>query len=494
MTSMRRLIAVFALSLTACSGAIGGADERDPEGAPREPVERFDPVDPIDPGAETGPEGPDDAAIDGATSDAGGRESAVDAAPEPPPVAWKGNPAPNAVPVRLYVVIYDPIIESRSGKRLHEVMGWQDPDVLTAGLVRDFAMVSHGTARYQIVGRVQRDEWPIHTNGRRYTDELFLAETAKKTWTLGPGDYAAIVRDNKLAEKVNAGEVDEVFLWGFPGAGWFESVMVGNGAFWINGTPVPGFDTKPFAMMGLNYERGYAEAAESYGHRVESILKRVYGGWAAAEDHDWNRFTLLDRDLAGRGGVGNAHNAFNAEPGTDYNRTSTRALSTSADDWYAFPAMTGKRTTQSCNAWGCSSYGYLKWWYSHMPHAAGFKNGVLNNWWRYILDVSEYKTRFRFPTAGADVTPPKVTLGLASGAVLSGTAARVPAAASDDRVVFRVEYFVDGAFVGADAIAPYVFFLDTTKLSNGTHEIGVQAFDASGNVSSGVKKTVLVRN
>jgi hypothetical protein len=69
-------------------------------------------------------------------------------------------------------------------------------------------------------------------------------------------------------------------------------------------------------------------------------------------------------------------------------------VSTSADDWYNFPNMTGARTTKNCSAWGCcpvtcdSAYQYLKWWYDHMPHVTGAKSGVLNNWWYYILDPS----------------------------------------------------------------------------------------------------------
>ena len=129
--------------------------------------------------------------------------------------------------------------------------------------------------------RIVRDEWPLHLNGQRYTDELYLEEWAARNWTLGPGDYHAI-------------------------------------------------------------------------------------------------------------------NAFNAEPDTDYNRSSTWMASTSADDWYNFPNMTGSRTDNNCEAWGCDGYGYLKWWYDHMPHVAGVKNGLLNNWWRYVIDPDQYKANWQF--------------------------------------------------------------------------------------------------
>ncbi len=296
----------------------------------------------------------------------------------------KADPA--QVRVRVLAVIYDPILESHEGKKLHEAMGWNDPDLLTEQLIADLNDASHGTVRYEIVERIERDEWPQHESGLRYTDEQYLTETAAGSWTLGDGDYLAIIASNQIESKVNGGEIDEVFLWGFPGAGWAESRMAGNGGYWVNSLPLGGVSTKGFILMGFNYERGVAEALESYGHRAESILRRVYDSWEAVESHDWNRFTLLDRDVPGRGGIGNAHNAFNAEEGTDYNRTSMRTVSTSADDWYNFPTVTGARTNLNCEAWGCDDRGYLKWWYDHMPHAAGTKDGILNNWWRYLVD------------------------------------------------------------------------------------------------------------
>lgn len=316
--------------------------------------------------------------------------------------AATGPVNPQEIPVKLMVVIYNPIIESRGGQRLTQVMGWQDPRALTNQLIADFKVFTHGIVNYQLVEVIEKDEWPLHLNGRRYDDALYLQETASGNWTLGSGDYNAIIRDNQIEQKVNDGKVDEVFLWGGPGFGWWESAMAGNGAYWINGGPISGVNSKAFVLMGLNYERGLAEAAESYGHRVESIIRRVYGSWEGLETHDWNKFTLLDMSLPGRGGIGNAHNAFNADPGTDYNRSSLRMASTSADDWYNFPNMTGARTDKNCTAWNCDAYQYLKWWYDHMPFMQGKKAGILNNWWRYIADPNQYKFIWKF-LPGAEV-------------------------------------------------------------------------------------------
>jgi hypothetical protein len=54
--------------------------------------------------------------------------------------------------------------------------------------------------------------------------------------------------------------------------------------------------------MGLNYERGVAEALHAYGHRAESIMRHVYGSWNSSPydddpgqpQHAWDRFALIE--------------------------------------------------------------------------------------------------------------------------------------------------------------------------------------------------------
>lgn len=71
--------------------------------------------------------------------------------------AWAQAPATTApanasaaVPatsvVELMVIIYNPIIESRGGKRLTEVLGWNSPDAITGQFIQDLGTVSHGSS------------------------------------------------------------------------------------------------------------------------------------------------------------------------------------------------------------------------------------------------------------------------------------------------------------------------------------------------------------
>jgi Tol biopolymer transport system component len=314
--------------------------------------------------------------------------------------SFKVEPAKATVKVMLIVI--DPILRSRGNQRLSKFMTWQNPDELTNRFMLDLADASHGTADYHVTRRIDVNWWPKHKNGSSYTDDLYLWDYHNDPdhWLLGDGDYSALIRTFKITQAVQQGDVDEVFIWGYPGDGFAESAMAGTNAFDINGDPITDVPTNPFVFMGFNYERGVAEAAESYGHRVEFMMEKVYQLWNP-EDNDWERFTTLDRDRPGRGGLGNAHNAFNAKPcaspcdpwdGRD--RDSPRQVSTSAKDWYNFPNMTGERATANCSEWGCcpdpcdNAYKYLKWWYHHMAHVRGTKSGVLNNWWYYIVDPS----------------------------------------------------------------------------------------------------------
>src|SRR5690554_7474454 len=76
------------------------------------------------------------------------------------------------------------------------------------------------------------------------------------------------------------GEIHEVWVWTFPYGGMWESHMMGEGAFWINSQPNENPSCKELlSIMGLNYERDLACALESYGHRFESTMMKVYGWW-----------------------------------------------------------------------------------------------------------------------------------------------------------------------------------------------------------------------
>jgi chitodextrinase len=94
----------------------------------------------------------------------------------------------------------------------------------------------------------------------------------------------------------------------------------------------------------------------------------------------------------------------------------------------------------------------------------------------------------------ADTTPPTTSItSPAVGVTLSG-AVQVSVSASDNAGVVKVELYVDGALNANTTALPYIFSLDTTALSNGSHSLETKAYDAAGNVGTSATVAVTVSN
>jgi hypothetical protein len=114
-------------------------------------------------------------------------------------------------------------------------------------------------------------------------------------------------------------------------------------------------------------------------------MTKVYGSWEPNTNNSWNRFTLTNADIYGKGGCGSIHKPVNTSNSYDWSNTST--VTSSCIGYLGYPNLTGQMEHINCSAWGCTSLGYLKYWYSHLPYANGVNvDGKLNNWWAYIID------------------------------------------------------------------------------------------------------------
>jgi hypothetical protein len=94
-----------------------------------------------------------------------------------------------------------------------------------------------------------------------------------------------------------------------------------------------------------------------------------------------------------------------------------------------------------------------------------------------------------------DVTPPVVSLTApADNSIVTGIV-EITGTASDDEAVEAVQFFVDGALLGAaDTAAPYSVSWNTVSAGNGPHTITANARDEAGNVSVPAAITVTVNN
>ncbi|QRN92812.1 S8 family serine peptidase [Archangium violaceum] len=98
-------------------------------------------------------------------------------------------------------------------------------------------------------------------------------------------------------------------------------------------------------------------------------------------------------------------------------------------------------------------------------------------------------------TVDNDFTPPSepVITAPAAGSTVSGTVS-IEVAASDDRQVTRVEFFVDGALVGTDTTEPFTLAWDSVSVSNSSHTLSVKSYDGAGQSAESAPITVEANN
>jgi tetratricopeptide (TPR) repeat protein/Cdc6-like AAA superfamily ATPase len=295
---------------------------------------------------------------------------------------------PPALAPRVLAIVYDPVVNRSTGEKLTQRAGWNSADDLIAGYIADVDECSGGLVKYRVVERVDVDEFPQKVDGFRYDADAFLAVLNQSAHAHDPdqANYHKIASDHHLIERVTKGDFDEVWLFGFPYGGLYESRMAGHDAFWCNAPPLEDTDKCPrrFVIMGFSYQRGVGEMLESFGHRAESILEQVFSR-APGEANLWERFRRYDLLAPGQAEVGTLHFAPNSQ--LDYDWGNPRMVPSRCDDWLHFPNMPNKVRQVNCAEWGDGDIRlHHKWWLKHLPRATGRTHNVDNNWWTYIID------------------------------------------------------------------------------------------------------------
>jgi hypothetical protein len=293
---------------------------------------------------------------------------------------------------KVLVLNYDPVLTNHGSMHLHEYMRWGNPRELTTNYLADLTEVSGNYVRWAPTF-VDLNAWPVQKDGFLYDESSYLAAARSgKYHSPDAVDYLRIIQQFELDRRVKAGEVDEVILWGGPGFGYYESQMVGPGAYWCNSDGIARAGVPLYVVMGLNYERGVDCALESFGHRSESILSHVYGSGnsGTAVQHLWDKFMCIAKDAPGSAACGNVHYPPNGT--SDYDYGNTNAVSSLADDWLLnYPNFKNASRVFNAAEWNFNHRLYLKWWFGHMPRKPGcYTDGKLNNWWGYLVDFNAY--------------------------------------------------------------------------------------------------------
>jgi len=275
-------------------------------------------------------------------------------------------------------------------------------DALVDGFTADVFNCSGEQVTFKVVQSIVVDGWPVWPVKKQpfcYDWETYLRclEAGSGWHEPDLADYDAILRDFGILQRIEAKRIDEVWLFGFPYAGFHESIMGGPRAFDCNaGGKIlrsPGVSRR-FIVMGFSWERGVGEMLEDLGHRFEACLAQTWKDHPGDENL-WARFTQYGPHAAGGANVGSVHhgpNSLSDEP-NDHDWASTNSVLSTCDNWLKFPNLKGKARLVDCKKWGGipgdtlgSTRPHHIWWFEHLPRVAGQTFGVANNWWLYGID------------------------------------------------------------------------------------------------------------
>jgi len=311
-----------------------------------------------------------------------------------PPAQPIIDPAAEAEPpqltiLRTLVIVYEPTMDAGTGKKLSEYMHWNKVEDLAKGYMSDVLQASGELVRYQIVQRIDVDGFPAKVDGYIYDPQTYLDVVRGKRQHYMPqeANYYEIIDRFNILQLVAQDQIDEVWIFNFPHAGFYESIMAGPGAFWCNAPPLKNTEAslRRFVIMGFSYERGVGEMLENLGHRAESIMEKTFEH-LNGNDNLWKRFTRYDKVSPGRAALGNVHFAPNSVRDYDWNNPAT--VLSECDDWlYNFPNFKGVTRKVTASDWGNGdTRKHHLWWLTHLPKTAGRINGIHNNWWQYIMN------------------------------------------------------------------------------------------------------------
>jgi hypothetical protein len=268
-------------------------------------------------------------------------------------------------------------------------MRWNKVEDLMQVFISDILQASGGLVRYEIVDRRDVDAFPAKVDGYVYDPQTYLrvVRGASSPYMPQEADYHAIVQRFDILQRVAKNEIDEVWVFNFPHAGFYESMMAGPGAFWCNAPPLGNTEAsgRRFVIMGFSYERGVGEMLENMGHRAESIMEKTFEN-LRGDDNLWQRYIRYNQTHPGKAACGNVHFAPNSI--RDYDWGNPAAVISECDDWlHNFPNFKGVTRKVTASEWGSGDTRlHHLWWLNHLPKTTGQKNGIDHNWWRYIAD------------------------------------------------------------------------------------------------------------
>ncbi len=188
------------------------------------------------------------------------------------PSNFRRNPLKIKVPKVLLIDFRPPAVPAE----------WKSAFTLAEEFIHSMIQVSHKIVIYKPVAKLEISTYPFLTNGMQYNDVTWMQAMQDDKSAIRDShgnfmlvDYQRVMQEYKILQGIQNNQIDEVWVFGAPYFGFYESHMVGNGAFWCN-SPAIEQNGRRFVIMGFNYQRGMSEMIHSFGHRAESILSRHF--------------------------------------------------------------------------------------------------------------------------------------------------------------------------------------------------------------------------
>jgi len=217
----------------------------------------------------------------------------------------------------------------------------------------------------------------------------------------GKFDYAAVYQRFDLCNKIQAGLVDEVWVWESGTGNAWEWVTTGPTWSWTNDANVPNCG-RTITSMNLNYQREIDVALESFGHRLEGLFMTTFPCEFYTATWPWtgwpsrcaglvsDRYGFVARPFSGNnyvGVCGDVHHPPNILDNREYIYADLTMAQSMCKDWQQ--DGTAVPSTFNCTEWGCTERGYMIWWMQNLPGAGNNnhdRNGnPMPNWWSYLF-------------------------------------------------------------------------------------------------------------
>ncbi|MEI6533660.1 MAG: hypothetical protein WCO06_07555 [Candidatus Roizmanbacteria bacterium] len=322
--------------------------------------------------------------------------------------------------IKVKVIVIDPYLAD--GTKVSAIIS-KPVESFTSEFASYVNKVSHGSINYSIdVKSISTDTYnfyPEKKDGFVYTPQSFTDARLGKSKYHEPDDVDYQKLFDKIGlnvcQKVNAGEMDEIWLFAPGYIGFHETTLYGplsENSFFYNSAPKTNSECKKIIRIyGFNMERQLSEMAEDMGHAMEATMTKAYNinnlGYfdpkfsspptkiiefpdAMNRFQNYSMVTRINSN-GGVSGCGLIHYSLNSIKNYDWSNSTDKVDTYCSPDagmmyWKDLPIQ----KAQDCNTYGCSQLGFFDMWFGNLPHYEGVGlDKISNNWWDYYYDPAQ---------------------------------------------------------------------------------------------------------